>query len=469
MKGHFITLLFIFPFYDDQLQAQTDLVHFNLDSFALPDIDRKALSASGSLSFSGQDYKSGPGETRHNDLSSNNNLKLSYSRFVNSIDRQSFWTGTFSPEFSHYRNSPPAFYNVNSETRFNPHASWSGYTRRFRGEKFIETGAFISTSYYSAVFVEKDTNLFSKEKPREIVFNVQPSIGFGHGRIESMSDVSIALFLLQDAVETGLGITTFTQEDVYAFASLMVKLRNERIFDSRKKRVEELRSLYEFMRAQQWVMQDDPGFFTVLTDNWLYNFSTSRNSGKQWRFLLTPGYRHENYVITYISGSESKIKRLSEVFNGKVSAEFYKSRQINLGKQVSRDHFVFAQYTDSRISGDFSDDQQELVEVGFSNAFQHDWYPNTRTRLGARLDIDYSYMKQFSGPEDVNHALLLNLGGSTDYFISYRTRFTASANIRYRYSSNLAFPNFISFSPLIGIRQRGIDYSFQAGFITNIF
>ena len=102
-------------------------------------------------------------------------------------------------------------------------------------------------------------------------FSVAVSVGLGNGRIEPINDVAMAMFVLHDAIYLGINPSFINTSSIYEFASLMAEVRNRRIFDSRRMRIQELRDLYSFMLRQNWTIPDDPGFFTVLTDNWINN------------------------------------------------------------------------------------------------------------------------------------------------------------------------------------------------------
>src|SRR5688572_23457332 len=104
------------------------------------------------------------------------------------------------------------------------------------------------------------------QKYYELLIVLSHFAGFGKVRFEPVGDVTMAMFVLKDAEALGVDMSTLTTEDVYAFARLMADVQYRRILDSRRQRIMELRELYTFMEAKEWVIRDDPGFFTVLTD-----------------------------------------------------------------------------------------------------------------------------------------------------------------------------------------------------------
>jgi hypothetical protein len=476
MKSRVILFLLVILFHYSDLHAQTDLVHFNLDSFFLPAIDRRIMTVNGSMGYGRQDITAGVNSAEDHPSSFGLDLNGQYSRYINSPQRQAYFQVSASPDFRYNKYSESYFYSYSKRSQFSPSLSSYTYNRHYTGKRFFETGYSAHLNFYSSTQTYEDTLGVEKRKPRDFLFDISLPLAIGHGRLEPVSDVSMSLFMLQDALDLGLSPVAFTQEDIYDFASLMATLRNERMFDSRVKRVHDFRSLYDFMLAHDWVIRDDPGFFTVLVDNFLYNLPNYRYSGKQWRYSFTPAYQYENDQTDFIFQSQERAKEITNLVSGALAVGFDKSRQIDLHQQARRAHTLFTKASHLTRSGDFQDETVTWMEAGLTNTFTKDWFPNSRTVVGFYTSVDYTYMRDLS-EEDFpsgddkpdNHLVSLSIGSSADYFLSYRSRLTANLALNYEHNTNEAFPVF-TFNPLFSNqRVSGFNLDFQLGLFVNIF
>src|SRR5687767_1790241 len=117
-------------------QAQTDFRNFSLDSFKLPDIDRKALTGSGSLfaHFRELNHESFPNSSSQ---SFRPNLRLDYDRLINNQELQSYRSINFDQRFS-----TSDFNSSNYEstgTIASTSLFYSGTRRHYKNRSFFET------------------------------------------------------------------------------------------------------------------------------------------------------------------------------------------------------------------------------------------------------------------------------------------------------------------------------------------
>jgi hypothetical protein len=379
-------------------------------------------------------YHTGPDETF--DLSSfKPNASLTYSVYKNRTDLQSRFYIQTNPVFS-TEHSNPGFngldlYQRNYSTDINTY--W--VNRKYRGHSFFYFGGNAYESYSNSFERTKQDSLTSKTKNRVFQSYLDVSVGFGRGRLEPVSDLAMALFLVSDALQAGMKPTMLLPSDINDFASLMASVRNQRIFDSRRKRIYELRSLYDFMLQKGWTMPDDPAFFTILTDNWIYNFNSYRLAGKQWTYLFTPGWSY------YLRNRESLINPItdqnSHVYKGIFSVTYERYKPQSLFRNFDRKHSVEVGIRDYGSSVNTTIGSFTSFSGIFSNFVGYGWYPNSRTEITAGLNADYEYTRYLdnrpAGQEQDQHAVRVALSGRCSYFISYKTRLDIDTHLGYNH------------------------------------
>ena len=417
------------------LNAQIDFRNFRLDTFRLPDINRKALVGSGSLS--GQ-YRGIENRAQFNtDLSRSSfipNLDLDYDHLINTralqIERSIDLNQSFSSIHEKQINNDEL-----SKTSFNSFVAYSATTRKYKALKFFQTGLSGSFSYdYDRERITEAT-LVSLTKDKDFSLHLNPAIGFGHGRLEPVSTLAMAMFILKDAEELGLDLTSVTTEDIYSFASLMTQVSNRRIFDSRRMRIAELRDLYAFMLTQGWVLQNDPGYFTVLTDNWFYAPFFLRQSGRRLTYLFQPEFLFSHTEPGFFA--EDAVRSHEYAVNFIV--DYRKYQPVDLYFDTWHSHTATLRIADSETNSQFSTPPSDYAQLKLENRLGQSWFPSTRTSILGGVFLNYSYYRFiepfFVSSESDQH--VVNTGASllANYFLSFRSQLTVNGTIQYGYSS----------------------------------
>lgn len=453
MKNRYLIIFtLVFGIISFPVVAQVDFRSFPLDSFSLPDIDRRALTGSGSLfgHYTGIDRKTF-GDSRQYSFSPN--VSLDYDRFRNSPTLQSTRSISLDPRI-HLNHTKSILGAENSNTNINTRLLYSGTTRKYKGRSFSETGLNGLVEYGYDKRKTIDTGITSVFVDELFSIELAPSIGFGKGRLEPVSDVAMAMFILKDAEDLGLDLSMVTTADIYAFARLMAEVSNRRIFDSRRMRIAELRDLYSFMLSKDWVIREDPGFFTVLTDNWNFTNVFSRLSGKRWTYLLQPQfiYTRQNPNFNQDEPGERTESSLSLI------VDYRKYQPLNL----YHDHW-HAHTATFKIAHHESD----LVlfsplgtygQFSLENEIGRSWFPNNRTSILGSIHLDYSYYRFFDDllfqNEEDQHVINPGAEIQSIHFLSYKTRLVFGALLQYGYSSGGALipivNNFYSSIPASG-------------------
>ena len=440
------------------ISAQIDFRQFPLDSFRLPDIDRKALDVSGSFSSRYTDVHS---DLEFFDTHSYNispRFNINYFRYINRQNLQAQWTIHADEDFSiSYEDSPSTeepLFRVHSD----PDLNFNGTMRKYRDNSFLEYGMNFNISHTYEYLKESQALREARSKNLTFRTGIAPTIGFGKGRLEPISDVSMAMFILKDAIELGVDGSGISTNDIYKFAQLMADVRNRRIFDNRILRIQELRDLYSFMLDKGWTRPEDPGFFTVLTDNWYSNDRFLRESGRRWRYLLTPELNYLSRILKEDFFQTSRSESLSFQVTGLV--EFRREKPISLFKDNWRIHRLSTSVFNHNIIDNTFLQPNTFLNVNFENGIGKDFYPNNRTFITTSLNGIYSFYKSLSGdnPTKDQHVISAELQGDCSYFLSYRSRITA--NILFQYTQNTGGQSLV---PIVaGISTNGKSNGFHA-------
>jgi len=425
MATKLLLRVFILCCMSQQISAQVDIRNFPLDSFKLPDIDRSTLVFSGALFGN---YTQIDKVKTATDISSRfaPNFSLDYSRFINRPDLQASVSASLDQglNFSHGENFLSA-----SESQANYASGFQviGSRRKYKGNSFIETGGSVFTDY------DHDRSSINEERNDRFFGRLSGTIGLGKGRIEPVSDVAMAMFVLLDAMDLGLDASSFTTESIYEFASLIAQVRNRRIFDTRRMRIAELRYLYSFMLSKAWVLPNDPGYFTVLTDNWIFNPLSFRNTGNRWRYFLSPGIQYNSLRNRDLISPELRFKNID--FGADIGIDYTRYKPVSLFKDNTRNHHLSAGITTRKYIEMPNEDQNTYFEINFNNSIGRNWYPNNRTTIQTSMNVNYSYYRYIDQPifpdETDQHYLSTGIGGQCTYFLSYRTRLVADAILQY--------------------------------------
>src|SRR5688500_3054 len=433
--GNFLSLLFCLCTALSS-NAQIDFRNFRLDTFRLPDINRKALVGSGSLNgqYRGIENRS-QFNTDQRRSSFIPNLDLDYDHLINTRPLQIERSIDLNQSFSSIHDKQ-IDNDEFSKTSFNSFFAYSSTMRKYREHKFFQTGLSGSFSYDYDRERLTEASLVTLTKLKDFSIHLNPSIGFGQGRLEPVSTVAMAMFILKDAEELGLDLTSVTAEDIYSFASLMTQVSNRRIFDSRRMRIAELRDLYAFMLSQDWVLENDPGYFTVLTDNWFYAPFFLRQSGSRWTYLFQPELllsHNENGLFT-----QNVIE--SQEYSLNFIVDYRKYRPVSLFFDTWHSHTATLRIADNETNSQFPVPLSDYGLFRLENRLGQSWFPSTRTSILGSIHLNYSYSR-FIDPfiaGDVNSDQhVINTGASlvANYFLSYRTQLTVNGIIQYGYSS----------------------------------
>jgi hypothetical protein len=135
---------------------------------------------------------------------------------------------------------------------------------------------------------------------------ISASIGKGKGRVENVTDVIQAHFILED-LKTKKGVT-YTNAQLERLAHGITFIRNQRYLDPRFRIIDQLSMLDSTLSTIGIAPEKDIKYFTSINDNWLYAQNLSRGTGKRWTYLYTPS-------IDIFGDRDKDLRRYSYLYN----------------------------------------------------------------------------------------------------------------------------------------------------------
>jgi hypothetical protein len=320
---------------------------------------------------------------------------------------------------------------------------------------------------------------FSKNKSESMTFHRSilyvsdyPILGIGKGRIETVNDAQMSLFILNDLENEGLIANKGTKEQQYAFAQVITDINNQRIFDNRRKRIYELQRIDSFLKNSGLSTTTDIRHFTTINDNWIYAFTPIREHGNQWYVRIGPGaeYRKDNSKSNYNTYFTEEIDYYRTFSIGPevgyeskkaISLKWQRNFSINVSyKNAYSNYKTNYEKNDTLIVSNKSDYHHRLAKL--TGTYMLGYFPNTRTFISAELGANFQHGNFLFYNED---GILFNTGLQlqTSYFLGYRTRLSAGINISYQTQD-------IQFNPLENpFQYYGFNTGVQCGISHNIF
>ncbi|MBL4623876.1 MAG: hypothetical protein JKY42_01860 [Flavobacteriales bacterium] len=170
---------------------------------------------------------------------------------------------------------------------------------------FFETGIRSNLGYRHAISKNEvdnlGTGLSSSFEGESTLFFPKESIpvAIGIGRVYQSTDARMAIYIIEELQRKGL-INQYPDGEVMGELSrLMTKIKNDRVFDSRLKKIYELTRLDSLLREKGIVSNIDAAYFTTIYDNWLYAFAQNRLNGWEFKINYIPSFqqfiRKESY------------------------------------------------------------------------------------------------------------------------------------------------------------------------------
>ncbi len=407
---------------------------FDLSKYKLPDINTQRLDVyfdmNNSVNNQNQNHYYSPlntTSTKENDIEGS--LDLTYYRFRNSQNYQGYLSVSteFSPSVSNASEN-----ELQTKNRYiNANLSISGVNRYFNKKmNFIEVGPYFSfRPIREKEHHDLSPTIWNETYSNQSSTSISIPVAIGHGRIEPVEDARLAIYILEELNKIGVISALPSDETVIEMAKEISKIKNERFFDSRLRKIKELQVIDSFLVANDIVSANDINYFSVLNDNWDYAYGPSRESGFSYNAGLDNGISFTRLKGETTSGDysyESGYKRNTYLAGAFINVNY--AKPINLYWQTSA-HFQTSYILEFTRDPEHKESQEanyrtDILSTDFGFSLQY--LPNSRTSMELTINGLYQNAKgdRTSGvmiPTYYyikNNSLALNPGLYIYYYVS---------------------------------------------------
>lgn len=278
-------------------------------------------------------------------------------------------------ENSYYKRTEPQFW---------------GFIQASRRNYITEDKLFWEGSTYLSFNTYKIKQSYTNQEQTTSTNNsltISAYVGIGTGRIEHVSDLWQGYYILEKLKQQNSIKQDVKGEDIFEFSSFISKLKNKRFFDSRLRRIAELRSLDSILHKQNLIVNDDISYFTTLNDYWSFPIYFDRKTGKEFQLKVSPQYNRDYQKLNNYQSYAPVSTNLVSTFL------FNCSKQINLYWERNF-HFDVTNTTLLAKNEDVEKNYpKNLIETNASLGYG--FFPDTRTRI--------QFNSQYSGNEYPSH------------------------------------------------------------------
>jgi len=426
---------------------------FDLSKYKFPDYKRHELelnfNSSGVSDKHSYDEPSnlGNGDFVRNDYSVyyfKSNFRVKYKYDYLSRTRIDNLYSSLSGQYDFTKVSEP----IKITKQIDPNFNWNfgGFRRYYLNEDkfFLEAGSdfgYTISESKKTIAGNVDTNNKSNS------FNALINLGVGIGRMEKVSDLWQAYYILEKLKGQNSLARELEEKDIFEFASFASKLKNKRFFDFRLQKIAELQALDSLLHKQGLINETDIMYFTTLNDYWSFAYFQDRESGKVLKFWLSPEYSR------YYQKSLGTSSQISTYTNLVSNLTFNCNKQLNLFWER---HFNVLLSNETLIDKTSSNSGNYPENLFTSNiGLGYGYFPNTRTSISGSLGYQgYEIRYQQTMDDQVKQWLnTIYLGLDGHYFVSPQIQINAS--IRFSYYDKI----YNSINPTQTSYNLGIQYA----------
>jgi len=416
---------------------------FDLSKYKLPEIKRHQLdleiNTNGSSESSNANYIDS-NSSKLDIFNIDGNGNLLYSVFKNTKKLQENLNAKISSSF--FKEKTDLHPGIIEDSEFNTTVKSSYEAKYFiRNKWFYLIDPYLYFNYMS----QKDNDVDYTYKSS----TVSPSVGlgFGKGRIEQVQDYRQAILIMNELEKRNVIKESLSEAEMLEFAEVISAIKNERFFDSRKKKEKELKVLDTFLQEKGLISQNDINYFTGLEDMWSFGALQIRENGTEWKVVFTP-----NYYYTDRQGGE----QLYDAFNTGYGIEYKYRKPINLKWQFDSDfglnfyyHKLLRQENISSSETKYSSNLLFNSRVGY--------YPNTRTYVRTYLIFVLKNSNDQKVLDSDGYATQISLGTSAYYYFSEKLRI--GLDLSYGW-----FDNYLQGSAVSDSRRSDFQYSLNLNY-----
>ncbi len=405
--------------------------NFDLSKYKFPDYKRHELELNFNSNGNGTsrkveypDYLNNGTHTNYVSSSYNSltNSMLSYTYYFLSRKRIDYMNSSFSGNYN-YSSSTESNNKLKDNHLSFDYALNGSRTLYLTEDKFFVEG--LANLRFNQNYSRSKVNDQLQSKNRYTDMDFLVGAGIGTGRMEMVSDLWQAHFILEKLKKEKLLSKELTNENVYEFAYLSSRLKNKRFFDSRLRKIAELHSLDSLLHKQGLVSVSDISYFTLLNDYWSYGNFPDRQSGSVLKFWISPEYaRAYNKYAPDNSYNPHKTSLISNAsFNCIKQLNLYWERSVNFSLSyetvLDKSGVYYASYQKNNLNPN--------LNFGFG------FFPDSRTSISGYLG--YSGRNQFISntttvlPKQWINSIFFSFNGY--YYISPQLRLNGSFRLSY--------------------------------------
>ncbi len=426
--------------------------NFDLSRYKFPDYKRHEMEFNFNSNGNGfkNSYDSSNTDNGTNYVSSRYSVQansgLSYTYNFLNRKRVDYLHASFSGNYNYLSTTESN--NKNKDIQLSFDYDLNGSRRLYLTEdKFFVEGLTNLRFYQDNSRIKVNGELLPKDRYTDM--DVSVGVGVGTGRMEMVSDLWQAHYILEKLKKEKILSKELTNEKVFEFAYLASILKNKRFFDARIRNMEELKSLDSLLQKQGLISDPDISYFTLLNDYWSYGNFPQRQSGRVLKFWISPeyakAYNKDSPDNSYNPHKTSLISNIS--YNCSKQLNLYWERHVNLSLSyesvLDKSGIYYTHYLKNNLRPNLN------FGLGF--------YPDSRTSISGY--IGYSGHNQFISntatvlPKEWINSMYLNFSGH--YYISPQLQLNGGFSLSYSDKGYLSTDNWFSQYSLGLYKQTG--------------
>ena len=414
------------------LAASSQDKNFDLSNYKFPDYKRHELEFNFNSNGNSDNYSNNsPGNSNDgvvtkydfSSFSSSSNASLDYNYNYLTRKRVDYLHSNISGIYNYSSNTDINNKTKESDPNFDLILNGSR-TMYLNENKFFLIGT--SDLSFNQNNIKRTVNNQLQTKSLSNNLDLSVGVGVGIGRMEMVSDLWQAYYILEKLKEQKSLSKEPTDDNVYEFAYQASRLKNKRFFDARLRKIAELQSLDSLLHQQGLIADTDISYFTTLNDYWSYGNFQDRQSGRVLRFWISPEYVRQytksNGVVPALSYKTSLISKIT--YNCTQQLNLYWERHFNVS--LSNETRIDA----TEIAYNSYPKNSQMANVNFGYGF----FPDSRTYISGYLGYTGQTLIVVNSSSEVpniwTNSVYLNFKGY--YYISPQIQITASFNLNYR-------------------------------------
>ncbi len=419
-------------------QLFSQFTDFKLSDYKLPNMKRKSLDINFNMqgtnsSTSSEEHISNTREKR-NYTDFDSNISALYKSYLNNESLQREIKFGFGFLWNSYKST------ANDENRWkyssiNPSLYIDFINRKYyNNQQFIETS--IKFNYdYSKYHNGTETTF---DVYQHSLFAMTP-IKIGIGRIEQVQDARQAIYLIEELKKQNRLNEFKSNNEVLELAKIISELKNKRFFDSRIRKIQELKSIDEYLENKGCKTISDATYFTSLMDMWEFGDQQIRKSGTRFSLAFYPGINMHDYENSGEGNSNITPDYTLNTIVINSGLEFNYEKPINLYWQNSINIFGYYGLNETTQKKKTSSNKTKIriPNVNFGLTHTLGYYPNSRTKI--ELFSKAQYIKIFD-KSDIEKEIIgtdgngfnTSLSLSANYYFS--PKFKINAYVTYNYT-----------------------------------